>query len=117
MDTVCIESNSTKEETTPKPERLCVSEFGRSCDENDNSKPIRYNMESDETSGEDSDYDYEESDEILPVDPPSSEESSEEDEDDKYKPYEEKNHTKQSTYYTVSSNILIHLSTTMWVNY
>ena len=41
-------------------------------------------MESDETSGEDSDYDYEESDEILPVDPPSSEESSEEDEDDKF---------------------------------
>ena len=70
-------------------------------------------MESDETSGEDSDYDYEESDEILPVDPPSSEESSEEDEDDKYKPYEEKNHTKHSTYYTVSSNILIYLSTTM----
>ena len=64
-------------------------------------------MESDETSGEDSDYDYEESDEILPVDPPSSEESSEEDEDDKYKPYEEKNHTKQSTYYTVSSKTLL----------
>ena len=64
-------------------------------------------MESDEKSGEDSDYDYEESDEVLPDDPPpSSEESSEEDEDDdKYKPYEEKNHTKQSTYYTVSSNI------------
>ena len=114
-----IETNSTKEETTPKPERLCVSEFGRSCDENDNNnKPVRYNEsheksdeksdeESGEESGEDSDYE-EDSGEIEPVNPPdnpSSEESeeSEEDDDEKYKPYEEKNHTKP-TYYTVSSN-------------